>query len=389
MAVSEQDKNSAVPAQRRAPIAPRPAPAVAFSERRHRPRPVVDVHGRRRDLLLAAPHPVLSEVAQWLTPAFYVDLGRPCNSACLYCAVPPHEDAQGFLPFDEVETIAQAGVATGCDRAILIGGEPTIYPRLHDVLDLLNGYGLDRHIVMSNGLRLADPGVVAGLVERGVATLHLSIDTVNPAIYDQLSRSQGRLPRQLAALARVLERPELNVYLYVAATALNLSGIGDLMGMLVDAAHVARRAPPPVILALIKPLGDALRHADQLLLDPRRAAEQVVQWVRLGDQLGVTVGHRNLQACLAPEITDRNVDYYLDDYSVEVATGRRLPYSHAENWFKLPSCATCGHHDVCHGLYRDAAQRYGDQDYRPIDRAGLAAGAGQDDAVSDPRSTIK
>lgn len=341
-------------------------------DRRFVGRTVADVHGRRADVALARPHRRLLELADWLTPAFYIDFGRPCNSACLYCAVPPHEDAQGFLPIAEVEAIVDAGARCGCDRAILIGGEPTIYPHLPQVWKTLAAAGLSRHIAMTNGLRLADPAMAAQFVQGGVGTVHLSIDTWDTNTYDRLSRSTGKLGVQMAALRNVLREPALHLYLYTATTALNAAGLPALLRGLCDEAQRAGVEPPPVVLAVVKPLGDALRHADALLLAPEVAADHVRAAVRLGDELGVAVGHRNLQACLAPDLVDRNVDYYLDDFSVEVATGLRLPFSHGEYWYKLPGCGACGHRDLCTGLYRETARRSGEACYRPMGRDGLA-----------------
>ena len=340
-------------------------------ERRFVPRPVADVHGRRHDVALANPHPQLLELANWLTPSFYVDFGRPCNSACLYCAVPPHEDAQGFLPLPEVASIIAAGAQVRCDRAILIGGEPTIYPQLPEVLAQLADAGLHDHIVMTNGLKLADPAFVELLYRGGVRTVHLSIDTLDSQIYDQLSRSVGRLPKQLEALHNVLRHGGLHLYLYTATTALNAPTLPGLIAGLRAAADTHRATVPPIILAVVKPLGDAKRHADQLLIDPSEAVSIVREAVRMGDQLEVTIGHRNLQACLAPDLIDRNVDYYLDDFSVEVATGLRQPFSHGQYWFKPPSCEACGHVGLCTGLYRDTTAQYGTAAYLPIARQGL------------------
>lgn len=115
-------------------------------------RQVADVHGRRQGVPLADPDPGLLALVEHITPAVYVDLGRPCNSACLYCAVPPHEDAQGFLPAAAVPEIAAAGAAAGCDRAILVGGEPTIHPELDAILGACRDAGLwGGQIVMTNG----------------------------------------------------------------------------------------------------------------------------------------------------------------------------------------------------------------------------------------------
>ena len=354
-------------------IASRPRPAVAARDKRFLGRQVADVHGRRDDVPLLAPDPGLLALAEHLTPAVYVDLGRPCNSACLYCAVPPHEDAQGFQPAAGVPEIVAAGRAAGCDRAILVGGEPTIHPELDAILTACREGGLDGgQIVMTNGLRLARPGFCAGLADAGVGTLHVSIDTADAAVYDQLSRSVGRFPQQRAGLAAALAEPRLWTYVYTAVTALNAPGLPALAELLAAAAADAGCPPPVWVLAAIKPLGDGLRFADRLLLPPGAMLEAMRAGIARADALGVPVGLRNVQACLAPELVPRLVDYYLDDFSVELASGRRVRFSHHEYWSK-PSerCGRCGHAALCTGIYAETSRRYGDDAFRPIGHDGL------------------
>lgn len=351
----------------------RPRPAVPAREKRFVGREVADVHGRRDDVPLLAPDLGLLALAERLTPSVYVDLGRPCNSACLYCAVPPHEDAQGFLPAAEVPAIVAAGRDAGCDRAILVGGEPTIHPQLWEVLAACRDGGLDGgQIVMTNGLRLGREGFVRQLAEAGVGTLHVSIDTADAGVYDRLSRSSGRFAQQREGLDAALAESGVWTYVYTAVTALNAPGLPALAEMLAAAAERAGRAPPVWVLAAIKPLGDGLRHADQLLLAPDVMVQTLGAAVRRAQALGVPVGLRNLQACLMPEWVPLLVDYYLDDFSVELQSGRRVRFSHHEYWSK-PSerCGRCGHEALCTGIYAETRRRYGEQAFAPIARQGL------------------
>jgi MoaA/NifB/PqqE/SkfB family radical SAM enzyme len=352
----------------------RPRPHVVWSQRRFQPRPVADVHGRRHDVPLSDPDPEVLRLVDWLTPSFYLDFGRPCNSACLYCAVPPHEDAMGFLPPRELPGIVAAGQAVGCDRAILIGGEPTIYPHLDAAFAALHDAGLrERHIVMTNGLKLAEPGFVERLHWGGVRTLHVSIDTTDPATYDRISRSHGRLPHQLAGLDAALRHGGMHVYTYVATSRINAGTLPRLLDDLVARAEKLQLPkPPPVVFAVVKPIGDGLRHADELVLEPRASAALVDALLTHADRVGVPAMFRNVQACLLPERVARNVDHYLDDFSVTVATGERVGYSHGEYWCKPATCAECGHNGVCTGIYRALAERVGTAAFRPIDRQGLA-----------------
>lgn len=356
---------------------------MSSGQRRFVGRPVADVHGRRSDVPLAHPDPTALQLADWLTPSFYIDFGRPCNSACLYCAVPPHEDAQGFLPPHDIPAIVAAGRAALCDRAILIGGEPTIYPHLDAAFTALRDAFAGapgaaevaaRHIVMTNGLRLADPGALDHLHAGGVATLHISIDTLDSATYDRLSRSHGRLDRQLAGFDAALRDGRFHVYDYVATSRVNAPTLPALLaGLAARAERLRLSAPPPVVFAVVKPIGDGLRHADDLVIEPAASADLVRALLAEADRRGVPAVFRNVQACLAPEIVHRNVDYYLDDFSVDVATGQRVAYSHTEYWCKPDSCARCGHDGVCTGVYRALAERVGMEAFLPLGREGLVA----------------
>jgi MoaA/NifB/PqqE/SkfB family radical SAM enzyme/uncharacterized protein YbjT (DUF2867 family) len=351
----------------------RPRRAVAIAHAQADPRPTVDVHGRREPPALRAPRPALQALADRLAPAFYVDTGRPCNSACIYCAVPPHADTRGFTPLEALRTHIAAGVAAGCDRAILIGGEPTIYPRLFDVFAALDEAGLARrHIVMTNGLRLAEPGFVERLAAAGVATLHLSIDTADAEVYDRLSRSSGLFPRQRAGLEAALACAALETYVYAIVTALNADGLPALLRDLAARCERLGRAPPVVLFAFGKPVGDALTHADLLDLPPAARAAHAAALAETADELGIDIGFRNLTWCLAPALGDRLVDYYLHDRTVRVPRGEVERFGHhAEYLVATPACRRCAHARICPGVYAEDGARHGEAWVRPQGAAGL------------------
>ncbi len=345
----------------------RPLPLVTRPHQSYAGRRVVDVHDRRRDAIVSRPLPALGELAQRLSPAFYLDVGRPCNSACIYCAVPPHLDTQGYTPVERFAEPIQAGIAAGCDRAIFVGGEPTTYPALPEALAMLRQAGLaGRHVLMTNGLKLAEAGLLDRLVQGGIATLHLSIDTADEQVYDRIGRSRGQFGRQRAGLDVALAHGGLWMYVYTVVTRINAAGIGSLLQAVVERAALARAAPPPVVLAFAKPLGDALTHAEELLVDPAARADLARNAVEAGRALGTTVGVRNLPACLAPELLSHLVDDYIEDCSVDLATGERQAYSHGEYLFHAEPCDRCTHRPFCPGIYREDATRFGTAAYVPI-----------------------
>lgn len=347
------------------PAPRRPLPVVAPGARRSAPARTVDVHERRDPIPLRERHPEIEALTRQIAPAFYVDLGRPCNAACVYCSVPPHGDTEGFAPMDRVVDAVKAGRLAGCAKAILIGGEPTIHPEFLRVLEMLGDAGMPGgHVVMTNGLRLADAGFVDAMAARGVGTLHVSVDTDDPAVHDRLARSAGQLPKQREGLRNALSRKEIYVYVYTVLTRWNAPGGRRHLASIAALARELGRAPPPVVAAFAKPVGDALTHADALLLAPAERAALARELVAAGDDLGVTVGLRNLQPCLAPELAPRLVDLYLDDRSLDLRTGARVAYAHnAEYLRRVPACAGCALAGACPGVYAEDLARFGAEGY--------------------------
>jgi MoaA/NifB/PqqE/SkfB family radical SAM enzyme len=356
------------------PAPRRPLPVVAPAARRYTGARTVDVHDRRARPPLQAQHPAIERLAAWLTPSFYIDLGRPCNAACVYCSVPPHGDTEGFTPVARVIDMVKAGLAAGCDRAILIGGEPTIHPEVLTVLEMLTDAGLPRrHVVMTNGLKLADPKFLDALIDRGVATLHVSVDTDNEAVHDRIARSHGQFQKQRLGLRNALARKDLNVYVYTVLTRWNADGATHHLASLAALARELRRDPPTVVAAFTKPIGDALTNADALMLSPAERTALARALVAAGDAAGVDVGLRNLQPCLAPELAPRLVDLYLDDVSVDLRSRARTTYAHnAEYLRRVPACASCALSGACPGVYAEDIARYGGDGYAPVTATGEA-----------------
>jgi cyclic pyranopterin phosphate synthase len=124
-----------------------------------------------------------------------------CNLRCTYCMA---EDVT-FLPrdellsFEELSRVVRVAAGFGVDTVRLTGGEPTLRRGLPELVRLVaNTPGVTDVGLTTNGLlleQLAEPLWAAGL-----RRLNVSLDTLDPGRFRQLSRRDG-LDRVLAGLA--------------------------------------------------------------------------------------------------------------------------------------------------------------------------------------------
>ncbi len=113
-----------------------------------------------------------------------------CNLRCAYCMP---EESYAWLPradllsFEELAVLVEAFCDAGVDRVRLTGGEPLLRRDLGRLIELLaaNPRLVDLALT-TNGLLLADQA--AGLRSAGLRRLTVSLDTLDPARFEALTR---------------------------------------------------------------------------------------------------------------------------------------------------------------------------------------------------------
>ncbi len=126
-----------------------------------------------------------------------------CNYRCTYCM---GEDAvflpkRDLLSLEEIDRLASAFVACGVRRLRLTGGEPLARRGVVELAKSLARHidagALDEITLTTNGSLL--PLHAEGLAEAGVRRVNVSLDTLDPAVFAEVSRG-GRLADVIAGL---------------------------------------------------------------------------------------------------------------------------------------------------------------------------------------------
>jgi len=123
-----------------------------------------------------------------------------CNLRCTYCM--PEEvvflDRGELLTFEEITRFVEIAAPLGIDKIRLTGGEPLMrrdLPRLVSMLVAVPGI---RDIgLTTNGILLADQA--QAFFDAGLRRINISLDTLNPERFRQLTRRDG-LDRVIAGI---------------------------------------------------------------------------------------------------------------------------------------------------------------------------------------------
>jgi cyclic pyranopterin phosphate synthase len=117
-----------------------------------------------------------------------------CNLRCLYCMPPegiPSLPRGSILSYERMAEVAAAAAALGFDKVRLTGGEPLVRRGVESLVSLVAAIPGIRELAMTTNGSLLAP-MARDLAEHGLKSVNVSIDTVDGARYEEITRG-GRL----------------------------------------------------------------------------------------------------------------------------------------------------------------------------------------------------
>ncbi len=125
-----------------------------------------------------------------------------CNMRCVYCM--PYNNTSWFeqdniLNYEQFVRIATIFAKFGIEKIKITGGEPTVRPKIEDLVkSLSNINGIKSISMTTNGLLLKDK--VKQLKESGLQSVNISLDTFNPERFKSITGIEGGLTKVMDSI---------------------------------------------------------------------------------------------------------------------------------------------------------------------------------------------
>ena len=129
-----------------------------------------------------------------------IEFSRVCNFRCSYCYVDEKIECDNELSRKEIKDVILQAKALGARKIIILGGEPSIYPHLVEMLLFLSKEGLEIEM-FTNGSGIDQ--ALATVLAREKVRVALKLNSRDEQIQDQLAGKKGAfgiINRALAAL---------------------------------------------------------------------------------------------------------------------------------------------------------------------------------------------
>ena len=117
-----------------------------------------------------------------------IEFSRICNFRCSYCYVPEKKEHRGELSRDEIKDVILQAKELGARKIIILGGEPSIYPHLPEMLHFLAEHGFEVEM-FTNGTGV-DAKLAKLLAELKVRVV-LKLNSQKREVQDRLAGREG------------------------------------------------------------------------------------------------------------------------------------------------------------------------------------------------------
>lgn len=201
-----------------------------------------------------------------------------CNCRCIYCmprgGVAHHTHGE-VLSFEEMAEIVRAASKLGVRKVRVTGGEPLVRRGIVGLVAMLSDIeGIDEVDMTTNGTLLAP--LAKDLRAAGLTRLNVSLDTLRPGRYQEISRV-GELSDVLdgmrAARLAGFPPPKINCVL--------MGGVND--DEAADFVDIARREPVEVRFIELMPMGECAHWPKERFVSGDVVLEAVPELERVGE----------------------------------------------------------------------------------------------------------
>lgn len=135
-----------------------------------------------------------------------------CNLRCIYCM--PEEGVEhlyhkDILTYEEIVRLCRCFVKLGLNKIKITGGEPLVRRDIASLIKQIKELnGIKSVTLTTNGILLKEQ--LPDLNRAGLDGVNISLDTLNPIIYEKITRKDA-LQNVLEAIQESLKYPKLNV----------------------------------------------------------------------------------------------------------------------------------------------------------------------------------
>ncbi len=283
----------------------------------------------------------------------HIMVSRHCPNQCAFCLEDAREREQA--DFGDPEAILEAFPRR--EAVLFTCGEPTLHPRLVELVRRASELGYLEIELVTNGRLLGREGLAARLVSAGLTGVTVSIHSHRPEVHDRLTGRRSFL-QTLAGLRAVLAAGAPRRLTVRTSTVVVRENLQDLPETV---AFLCGLGVQVVNLNYVEPSGRAARRYGRFAPRMSRVAEVLASVGEAACREVVITG-------IPPCVLGRGLRPGLREEIWLWRSGRFERLVPNRGQVHGPPCEECVLRQGCDGVWEPYARRFGWDEFRPVRR---------------------
>jgi len=285
-----------------------------------------------------------------------------CNNHCDFCAQGDKRSRIKMKTFEEICKILEMARKDNVSGVVFTGGEPTLHPRIIDIVKEAKKLGYEDIQLQTNGRMFAYYDFCKELKKAGVNQMGPSLHGSKPEIHEKLTNSKGSFKEVVQG---IINCKKLGMYVLTNSviTSFNYKDLPELVKLLVYLKVDQYQ------LAFVHIIGTAWENKDWIV--PKKS--EIMPYVHKALDIGIK--HKILcyteaipycfmkgyEQCVAekiiPEGPVADADIFVENYG---------DYRRNEGKIKHKKCKKCRYFRICEGPWREYPEIYGWSEFIPV-----------------------
>lgn len=285
-----------------------------------------------------------------------------CNEKCNFCVVESPLFTRSEVRDEDIWEFLRLYAGRGYSAVNLHGGEPTVYPRLLELLEYISDLGYAEVHVQTNARRLHDRRVAEGLAARGVTLAIISLHGATAEVHDRLISTPGGFAQTVSGI-RHAKQVGMRVRTNIVVTSVNLPTLAQyaelVQSLRVDHVNVSN----------LHPVGSGYFSFARLAPNLNEVEPAIATLVASLTAGAIPVTLEGFPFCACPSLAELQLEAQPRD--VPLLWKGRVIESYDEfmdeGRVKHDDCRRCVFVDRCGGVYREYVEQRGWYGLRPVE----------------------
>jgi MoaA/NifB/PqqE/SkfB family radical SAM enzyme len=272
-----------------------------------------------------------------------VVINNSCDENCLFCSIDVKaKDNQRIFSFHLPEIIDKLTMQKKISDSIKItGGEPTLHPKLPEIIKHAREIGFRDICIETNGQNFSDEAFAKKIVEAGANRFFISIHGQKAALHEKITRTKKSFQKTVEGTKNLIKIGAF-VNSHVVINKINYKHIADTVKFLADL------GVPLITLSFITISGAVLKNKGII---PRIG--DVVKYTRkITEEYFSRVILQHIPFCFLGELNRVNGWIKYEDKKVLYTPSYKITFERLTDSFgyKSKKCSSCRFDNICYGL---------------------------------------